>query len=259
VTADITELDQYLRYHMVPDERPKKQRRKEQPLDGNARPARNRVLKPHPLDEKVDEIGFPWSGPCLIFDWETFTYGAQKPRFAVAQIRGFPPQMRRTLARQGRLTRELLDELRETILVYEPENCSPADIETLQAYAAQHRWELITGAEFGRDVLIGGGRFWKDYWCPDGKHEERLIIGFNLPFDISRTAFAWRFANDDFYGGFTFKVCGCERPGGQWCTFHPPIRIKPIAARKNMFEWGAVRHLGNIGEALNSGRGGLNS
>jgi hypothetical protein len=224
---------QYLRYHMVPDKKPKGKRKQGTGAERKQKPT-------HHLDKIIDEIGRPYAGMCLIFDWETFPYGWQKPRFAVYQIRGLAPQTRRALAQQGRLTRELLDEVRETGLVYEPINCKPGEIETLRAYAASHGMPLLTRAEFARDVLVGGGRWWKDWWCPDGKNEDRLIIGFNLPFDISRTAYNWRYANEEFYGGFTFKMCACDRPDGKWCGFHPPIQIYPIASRKHMFDWGAV-------------------
>ncbi len=225
-------IEQYLRYHMIPDEKPKKA---QTGADGKKK-GRRKQREPHAIDAAVAEIGAPYPGFCLVVDTETTSFNGQQLRFGVYQIRGIDPEMRRALAAQGRLTCAVLDEQAEHGLFYDPASCSEADVANLTGHAAAHGMKLMTRSEFMRDVLNGDHGYASRFWQHD-----RLIIGFNLPFDIGALAYGYGYAQEEFHGGFRFKTCDCSPPNGQACGFHPPLRIKPIASRKHMFEWGSCK------------------
>ena len=94
------EIAQYLRFHMVPVEKPA-------PAD-KVKPKRARVSKPeHPLIAEIKEIGRPYEGFCLTLDCETTIFEGQKVRFGIYQIRGILPERRLELAKRGKLTRPI--------------------------------------------------------------------------------------------------------------------------------------------------------
>ena len=223
---DFLEVGQYLRFHMVPVERPVPARKIKA-----KRPAR--ADKPvDPLVAKIKEIGRPYEGFCLTIDCETTTFDGQRVRFGSYQIRGIPPERRLELARRGKLTRDDLDTLQERGFFYAEENFTPTDIERLRSYASKDGMTIMTRAEFIRDVVVGTGRYQREYWRHGG-----LIIGFNLVFDIGAIATEFWLAQGEFYGGFGFKMCDCGGTARKHCAFHPGIRVMPIAPRKHIFKW----------------------
>jgi hypothetical protein len=66
--------------------------------------------------------------------------------------------------------------------------------------------------------------------CVHQWQERCLVLGYNLPFDLSRIAIDWRYTApqvDDFYrGGFSFGVV--RRPDGRVSGQHPRIEIKAL-------------------------------
>ena len=156
----------------------------------------------------------PWRSPLspsqleLIFDTETTGGPAQRLRFGVYQVRF-----------QG--------EIQETGIFYHPVEQHKGDIDFLKDYASRHGFECLSLRDFVET------RFLKIGYESGG-----VIIGFNLPFDISRLAIAQsrarkvvrrhkktgkRIVDRSMVGGFTFKLLeGSE---------HPHVRVKHLSRR----------------------------
>jgi hypothetical protein len=96
-----------------------------------------------------------WS---LIFDTETTTDAAQRCRFGSYQVRDH-------------------DQLHKKGLFYDPEVLKPGEQATLREYARSRKLKLRTIGDFIEEVFFGVGYDFR-----------ASIIGFNLPFDISRLA-----------------------------------------------------------------------
>jgi hypothetical protein len=115
----------------------------------------------------------------LTIDTETTVDVAQRLRFGTYQVR-------------------YRDRLREAGIFYEPEALTDLERETLTRYAAEHGFKSTILPQFIRDVYL---RFqWK---------RRALVIGFNLPFDLSRIAIAHsparpRGKDHSMQGGFSF-------------------------------------------------------
>src|SRR5438094_3167588 len=66
--------------------------------------------------------------------------------------------------------------------------------------------------------------------CVQQWQERCLVLGYNLPFDLSRISVDWRYTApqvDDFYrGGFSFAIA--RRPDGRVSGQHPRIEIKAL-------------------------------
>ncbi|MGO8948000.1 MAG: hypothetical protein ACLQUY_10125, partial [Ktedonobacterales bacterium] len=170
-----------------------------------------------PEAQEIKAIGAPYEGWCLIFDTETTTDTRQALRYGFYQIRGIGQDQRMRLYRRGELTREALDRLQEEGVFYDPDTLSQKEIDTIQAYAAEHDLECLTQAEFVDLFYKWVYRIWA------------LCIGHNLPFDLSRLATGWTKAAGRYRGGFTLKLCNCPYPS---CLAHPPIRLKLLGKYK---------------------------
>lgn len=141
----------------------------------------------------------------LIFDCETTSDHAQSLRFGTYQCR------------KG-------DEVKNGIF-YETDNpkaLSPKDLVVLQRYAAKHGLTLRTRQSFVEDVFYL-------YAYAYGA----LVVGFNLPFDISRLAISIGTAHArDMRGGFTFKLSNV--------SYHPNVVIKHLNARASFIRFAAT-------------------
>jgi hypothetical protein len=147
-----------------------------------------------------------WKQPpsrfALFFDTETRSDGAQQLRFGCYQLW------------EG-------DRRRERGIFYDPESVKPAEFAELQQVARSRGHRLMTTAEFVDRVFY-----------PSAK-AGAMIVGFNLPFDISRiaihhdTARAVRRRNGtvdrSMQGGFTFKFSSDPA--------HKNVRIKHLSRR----------------------------
>lgn len=139
----------------------------------------------------------------LVFDTETWPDAAQNLRIGTYQLR-----------RRGHL--------RDKGLFYNPDEVTDDELATLQRTAPQHGCRLITVTEFREAVLF------------DAAYEaDATIVGFNLPFDISRLALKHESAravrrrdgslDRSMAGGFTFKLSGRQR--------RPNIRVRHLSGR----------------------------
>jgi hypothetical protein len=136
-----------------------------------------------PAGKKQFPPRIPPSDWVLVFDCETRTTPDQRLRFGAYQFRN-----------KGRLF--------ERGAFYEPEVLSAKDLTVLSKVLAEEletsdgeRVRLLTRAQFVDQVLYGSGR-----------DVGAQIVGFNLPFDISRLAIDHDSARRSMRGGFTFKL-----------------------------------------------------
>lgn len=139
-----------------------------------------------------------WS---LTFDCETRVDAGQALRFGAYQFR------------KG-------SELKEAGLFYDPQGVSAEEVFTLRAFAKRHRLIVRTREEFVDDMI-----FHRAYQL------RARIIGFNLPFDISRLAISHGVARGSMYGGFTFKLSIKH--------YWPHIRVKHLSRRCALIDFAA--------------------
>lgn len=137
----------------------------------------------------------------LVFDCETTTDPGQALRFGTYQFRNG-----RTLDEAG--------------ILFDPDGVSASELATLRAYANRHGLALRTRDQFVDEVFFG-----RAYQL------RARIIGFNLPFDISRLAVQHGTARRGMYGGFTFTLSRQK--------FWPQLRIKHLSRRCALFSFAA--------------------
>ena len=143
----------------------------------------------------------PASLHTLVFDCETRTDSAQSLRFGTYQHR-------------------YDGELRESGIFYCAKTLNSDEIATLQAYAAKHGLECISGETFVKE------KFYKI-----GYGYRATIVGFNLPFDISRIAIGHNSARGTMKGGFTFALSDDKRL--------PNVQVKHLSARAAFTQFAA--------------------
>ncbi|HKB47329.1 MAG TPA: hypothetical protein VKC57_06510, partial [Ktedonobacterales bacterium] len=136
--------------------------------------------------QTIKAIGAPYEGWCLVFDCETTRDTAQRLRFGFYEIHGLDRQERIRRYRKKQLTRAALDRLHAAGLFYDPDALSAEEIAHIKRYAAQHQLACLTRAAF---VTL----FY--YWAV---RVGALVIGHNLPFDLSRLATCWTEATGDY-------------------------------------------------------------
>ena len=136
-----------------------------------------------PAGQKQYPPRIPPSDWVLVFDCETRTTPDQRLRFGAYQLRN-----------KGRLF--------ERGAFYEPEVLSVEDLTLLSQVVAEksetsdgERVRLLTREQFVDEIIYGSGR-----------DVGAQIVGFNLPFDISRLAIDHDSARRSMRGGFSFKL-----------------------------------------------------
>ncbi len=137
----------------------------------------------------------------LVFDCETTIDAAQRLRVGFFQVRKS-------------------DELMREGVFYDPEALSEADLATLASYAKARGLEALPVAEFRSEVFLTVGYLWRG-----------AIVGFNLPFDLSRIAIDHGPARGSMRGGFTFKLTPDTRD--------PAVRVKHLSARAALIDFAA--------------------
>ena len=136
----------------------------------------------------------------LVFDCETTTDASQRLRFGSYQFR------------KG-------DDLLDEGLFYHLNSLSEGEQRILRQYTSQHDLKIRTVQEFIDDVLFGTAYEWR-----------ASIIGFNLPFDISRLAIKRGSARGKaMKGGFTFTLSENRR----W----PNIQIKHLSSHAALMQF----------------------
>jgi hypothetical protein len=154
----------------------------------------------------------PPSDWALVFDTETTTLPSQNLRFGSYQLR-----------RRG--------ELKERGVFYnpDPDVLSFENIQTIEKVLAAERQQhpderisLMTRADFVENVLLD-----KAYKLG------AVIIGFNLPFDLSRLATGHSSARGRMKGGFSFKLSDRKD--------RPHLRIKHLSRRAAFIDFAGTK------------------
>lgn len=144
----------------------------------------------------------------LVFDTETSTDAAQKLKFGTYQVRK-------------------ADDLIEAGLFYDPEAINSKELNILIGYAQKNELKILRAEEFVEEIFYGVGYAYR-----------ATIVGFNLPFDISRLALEHTTArqsrfNKIMHGGFTFKLSDN--------SFNPRVQIKHISSRNSFIQFAATK------------------
>jgi hypothetical protein len=137
----------------------------------------------------------------LTFDCETRTDASQSLRFGAFQLR------------KG-------EAVKFAGLFYDPDELVSVEVETLKSYAKRHKLMALTRVEFVNDWL-----FMRAYEL------RARIVGFNLPFDISRLAIDHGIARGAMYGGFTFTMSRQK--------IWPHVRVKHLSRRASIIDFAA--------------------
>jgi len=137
----------------------------------------------------------------LIFDTETRIDAGQALRFGTYQVR------------EGL-------ELDEAGLFYRPEVVSDDEVAVLTDYAKRNGLRLLTQAAFINDVFFG-----------IGYDLRATIVGFNLPFDLSRVAIGFGPARGRMRGGFSFTLSDDKR--------RPHVQVKHLSRRASFIQFAA--------------------
>jgi hypothetical protein len=154
-----------------------------------------------------------WRLPNAIFVFDTETRTDASQRLTLGSYRFF-----------------VGNELREEVLFY-ADDLPVKDRKTLERYvAAQNKQALRTGEV--PLLLLTRRKFLTKFYKAVYKGRA-LLVGFNLPFDLSRIAFASRSARGRFVGGFSLALWsyikkGIERPDNH----RPSLGIKHIDSKR---------------------------
>lgn len=147
----------------------------------------------------------------LIFDTETMTDAGQSLRFGTYQVRN-------------------KCELKEAGIFYDPEGIMADELDTLRSHADANGLRLLSLEQFIDVIFFGIG--WR---------LRAAIVGFNLPFDMSRLAFRPGSARsredgsgNDMRGGFTFSLSRQK--------IYPNVLVKHVSQRMAF-----IRFAGTIG------------
>jgi hypothetical protein len=109
------------------------------------------------------------------------------------------------------------------------------DVQTILDYKQKHRADgLASGADRELSVLSQTEFIERIFW--ESVRAGALIVGFNLPFDISRIAAQWTSARN---GGFSFVLSQLSKKGVE-NRHRPRIRIAPLNGVAEQIELTAV-------------------
>lgn len=139
----------------------------------------------------------------LVFDTETTTDPSQRFRFGGFQFR------------EG-------DAIHTTGIFYDPDTLSPAEEILIHAFAKQHDLECMTVAAFVDDVFYGMAFDLR-----------ARIVGFNLPFDLSRLAVDHGSARGKMKGGYSLRLSA-----DPW---KPRVQVKHLSSRAAFIQFAAQR------------------
>jgi hypothetical protein len=112
------------------------------------------------------------------------------------------------------------DELRHHILIYDPDALAKAETGVVRRYAKSSGVVLMSRDEFVDKI------FYKY-----GYHLRAMIIGFNLPFDLSRLAISHASARGTMRGGFSLKLSPLN--------FQPPVQVKHLSKYVSIMRFAA--------------------
>lgn len=121
--------------------------------------------------------------------------------------------------------------------VFYHDGLSRHGVQTILAYKRKHSADDVAGTGNEDLVVVPRAKFVERiFW--EAVQAGALIVGFNLPFDISRIAVRWATAQN---GGFSFVLSHLDKK--QVENHHRPrIRVAPLNGVAERIELTAVRH-----------------
>lgn len=233
---------QYLRVYSKQTSNKDKPQDKD-PKNGRAREHSKEV-------QEIQSILKPWGGKTLFLDTETTTGANQVLRFGFYEIHGLSKNEMFAKYRDENLHPEDADILREAGVFYDENNIAPEEKNLLQEYVNSTSLQMIADLEGVNCVpssntqviqLMPVEGFVKHFYKLQTQ-SEMLVIGHNLPFDLSVLATEWTEAGKDYANGFSLKLCTCVYPrkdrGGKKnsCPAHPNIRVKHVGFGKTFIK-----------------------
>ena len=153
-----------------------------------------------PLGSRLPSANSGASEWTLVFDCETTVDAAQTLRFGGFQVRNGE-----ILEREG--------------FFFDATTITPGEEATIRAYVDARCIELLTIAEFRSGVFLKYGYV-----------RQGMVVGFNLPFDISRIAVSHGSARREMRGGFSFDLTGNSED--------PRVRVKHLSPRAALIDFG---------------------
>ena len=114
-----------------------------------------------------------WSSSALVFDNETRLDERQPLTFGFARL----------LQDDG----TSYGECRAEILFYDPDELTSSEIDRLRQYVGRRRGEVAKDVA-SRDIVLCTKQYFIENFLFPHIEAENLIVGFNLPFDLSRLA-----------------------------------------------------------------------
>jgi len=107
-------------------------------------------------------------------------------------------------------------------IVFYDENIGRSQVKTLERFAG----DILEGVQIH---VMSTKEFVESVFYPWAYNAKVVVVGFNLPFDLSRLAESYGKARDKFKNGFSFKLSENK--------FHPRIRIKSLDSTKSFIEF----------------------
>lgn len=104
-------------------------------------------------------------------------------------------------------------------IFYDPENTYNKELDTLARYCEEHNIPLMSVNDFV-----------DKFFLPEAYDLKTLVVGFNLPFDLSRVAKGFGYARNGMKGGFSFNLSDNRR--------YPRLVIKHIDSTKAFIRFG---------------------
>ena len=118
--------------------------------------------------------------------------------------------------------------------VFYRDGLTPEDVQTIRKYRDKYPASLASGANGELTVLSQSEFIERVFW--ESVRAGALIVGFNLPFDISRIAAQWTTARN---GGFSFVLSRLSEKQVE-NRHRPRIRISPLNGVAEQIELTAV-------------------
>src|SRR5580698_8088020 len=165
--------------------------------------------------------GPKWANPVLIFDTETTVDTLQRFLFGSYRYCHWTEDGQLKCVEEGLVHADDLEE------------SNPEGFKTLREYARSRRADVSPGKNTELQLRSRRNFLEKILW-PTAYKSRGLIVGFNLPFDLSRLAFDCGKARGWYRGGFSLSLWeyfDAKRNKYLDDPFRPRVRIKHINSK----------------------------
>lgn len=174
-----------------------------------------------------------WPDDVLVFDTETTTDALQRLTFGSwRQYRWLPDGSLECVA-EG-----LFHD--DDLATRDPEGYA-----ALKRYAARRKADVAEGRDRHLTLRSRWNFLW-DVFRPLAYSAHALVVGFNLPFDLTRLAASWGEARGRFYGGFSLVLWQSRvRSTGELVEsrYLPRLWIKPLDSKRSFMQFATVAQL----------------